>query len=132
MVRVYDAATLEERQAFNGHDGPIYNVAFAPNSPRLATVGWNKNVHIWNVENGQEERRLTDSTGDVWGVSFCTSGDHLVTSGQDGKTRLWNVAEGKQVAMLGGHESAVHNISLDPANHRIALADAMARSAFGT
>ncbi len=22
--------------------------------------------------------------------------------------------------MLGGHESAVHNISLDPANHRIA------------
>ena len=86
----------------------------------LASVGWGKNIRVWNVETGSEVYNLAGSEGDVWGVSFCGDGSHLVTSDQKGAANIWDLSNGTKVATLRGHESAVHNISLDHANRRIA------------
>ncbi|MCL4129105.1 UNVERIFIED_CONTAM: hypothetical protein GTU68_000128 [Idotea baltica] len=49
IVRVFDTETFEQRQSFAGHTGPIYNVAFAPMGPLLASVGWlEQKRFIWN------------------------------------------------------------------------------------
>lgn len=118
-VRVWDAETLSERQTMLGHEGPIYNVAFAPEGPLLATVGWGKDIRVWNVETGGEVYRLTGSAGDVWGVSFCGDGGHLVTSAE-ATANIWDLSDGSMLTTLRGHESAVHNVSLDYETRRIA------------
>jgi WD40 repeat protein len=64
--------------------------------------------------------QLKGAVGDNWGVAFCSLGHHLVTGGQDGAARLWDLNDGTNTAILRGHSSAVHNVSLDPSTHRIA------------
>ncbi|QEG22849.1 WD40 repeat domain-containing serine/threonine protein kinase [Mariniblastus fucicola] len=120
IVRVFDAETFDQRQAFSGHEGPIYNVAFAPKGSLLASVGWNKQIMIWNVETGEKVMQLEGAEGDNWGVQFCGFGTHLVTGGMDGAARLWDVSTGTNTATLRGHSAAVHNIALDPNTHSIA------------
>lgn len=117
-IRILDAKTLEERQTLVGHDGAIYNVHFAPNSELLATAGWGKAIHIWDIQTGQEFKKLA-TTGDVWGVSFCQDSTHVVTANQDGTTKIWDISTGKAVRTLGGHESTVHSVTLDHGSHRI-------------
>lgn len=119
-VFVFDAESLDQRQALAGHDGPIYNLRFAPKGNQLASVGWNKNVRVWNTDTANEELKLTGSEGDVWGVEFCADATHLVTSDQEGTARAWDLATGQVVTTLRGHSAAVHNISLDPTARRVA------------
>lgn len=122
IVRLWDAETLEQRQTMHGHQGPIYNVRFAASGSRLATVGWGKAIHLWDSATGLAEMQLEGSTSDSWSVAFCGEGDgeHAVVASQDGKCRIWDLSNGKLIATLTGHESAVHNVSLDHSTRRIA------------
>ncbi|MCD0461541.1 WD40 repeat domain-containing serine/threonine protein kinase [Roseiconus lacunae] len=120
-VRVYDAETLESRQTMHGHPGPIYDVEFAPKDSLLATVGWGKSLFMWNTATGEKEYSLTDeSGGDNWSVSFCADGSHAVVGGNDGTCRIWDLDTKELISSLSGHESAVHDVSLDQSRYQIA------------
>ncbi|MEM6468726.1 MAG: serine/threonine-protein kinase [Planctomycetota bacterium] len=120
LVRIWDAETLEPRQTMEGHQGPVYNVRFAPTGNRIATVGWGKEIIVWNTNTGLDEMQVESESGDNWSVEFCSDGRHAVVAGQDGVCRIWDLDSQELVASLVGHESAVHNVSLDPKHFRIA------------
>ncbi|MCG8650418.1 MAG: serine/threonine protein kinase [Pirellulales bacterium] len=120
IVRIWDAATMEERHSLSGHAGPIYGARFAESGPLLATVGWNNNIRIWNVETGSEEKSLEGTGGDVWGVRFSRDAARLFTAGQNGNATIWDLANGQALATLMGHQSAAHNIDLSLDNKRLA------------
>ena len=86
----------------------------------MATVGWNKDIFVWNVEIGAKVMQLEGAAGDNCCVEFCSPGNHLITGGQDGSARLWDLNDGSMTATLHGHSSTVHNVALDPVKHRIA------------
>jgi len=121
MVRVFDAETLEQRQAFDGHAGPIYSVAFARDSPLFASVGFKGDAWVWNADTGENVAQLKGLDGDNWGVGFLgDSSQYLLTGGQDGTARLWDVASGRNIATFQGHTAAVHDFALDREAKRIA------------
>jgi WD40 repeat protein len=59
---------------------------------RRAISGGDGVVVLWDVETGEELKRLTGHAGQVWCVAFSPDGQRALSGSQDGTVRLWNVA----------------------------------------
>ncbi|PPR07499.1 hypothetical protein CVT26_013468, partial [Gymnopilus dilepis] len=79
-----------------GHSEQVWSVSFSPDGRRVASGSYDKTVRIWNIETGQEERKLEGHSDQeerkleghsdqVWSVSFSPNG-RRVTSGSSDKT----------------------------------------------
>ena len=62
-VRIWDAATGQERAALTGHTGGVAAVAVAPDGSWLASGGADGTVRIWDAATGQERAALTGHDG---------------------------------------------------------------------
>ena len=62
-VRIWDAATGEERAVLTGHTGGVKAVAVAPDGSWLASGGDDATVRIWDAATGEQRAVLTGHTG---------------------------------------------------------------------
>ena len=77
-------AAANESRLLKGHTERIVeSVAIAPGSRRVVSSGYDNTVRIWDVETGQEIRRLVGHKGLVHGVAFSADGRRVVTGGSD-------------------------------------------------
>ena len=110
------------RELKHAEDLPVVDVAFSPDSERLATAGRDETAKIWAVRTGELLATLEGHQGDVESVAFVpqSEGKQLITVAQDGTTRLWTV-EGKPLDFVepGGHVVAA---SFSPDHHQVATA----------
>jgi hypothetical protein len=61
-LRLWNAATAEERPALAGHAGEILTLAFSPDGKQVATAGWDQSIKLWNASTGQERATLPKAT----------------------------------------------------------------------
>ncbi len=66
-VRIWDAATGQERATLSGHAGRVAAVAVAPDGSWLASAGWDGTVRIWDAATRQERAVLTGHADTVDG-----------------------------------------------------------------
>jgi hypothetical protein len=57
--RVHQSGDGKEVQKFTGHNDWVYSLDFHPASNRLVTGGYDGEVRVWNVENGETLMRWT-------------------------------------------------------------------------
>ena len=57
-MRIWDAATGQQRAILKGHTGGVEAVAVAPDGSWLASGGWDGTVRIWDAATGQERAAL--------------------------------------------------------------------------
>lgn len=80
----------------------VANVAFSGDGQRLAAVGWDGTVRVWDVASGkslytfQHRERATC-------VAFHPSGRQLASGSCDNTARIWDLDTGRQVDTLPGH-----------------------------
>ena len=110
---------IHEQNRLSGHQGDVYDVSFSPNRQRLATVGKDGTIRLWN-RSGKQLAQWKGREGVVYSVvKFSPDGNVIATAGSDGTTELWNLS-GKQLAHLRGHQEAVTNLDFSRDGQRLA------------
>ena len=81
-------ATLSGHTAHGGDGwyGMIRAVFFSPQSNLLVSVGWDQTTRLWDINGGQELRRLSVCCS----ATFTADGRFLLTAG-DGVLRVWGI-----------------------------------------
>jgi WD40 repeat protein/energy-coupling factor transporter ATP-binding protein EcfA2 len=98
---------------------PMNQGEFDPNdSNRVATVGGDGIVRIWNLDQtNQPEKQLAVSQDQLWHVSFDPkNSNRILTMGSNKVARIWDIASNKLITELTGHQDVVTYGSFDPNN----------------
>ncbi len=132
-VHVRETTTGKERFRLAGHEHPVVDVAFSPDSKLIATASLDRTARIWDAATGKCVQTLKGHTSGVTGVTFSPDGLRLLTQcagythrfeitpngtsgGGSGVTdaiaRVWDVKTGEQVQELTWGGSARRGITL--------------------
>jgi WD40 repeat protein len=126
MLRLWDVTTGRlEGPPIQAHTGRIRGLAFSPVDQILASAGEDGVIRFWDPV----ARRPIDPpivlNHDIRTIAFSSDGQMLaVAVEQDSKIELWNVKDRSQSSPLGGHESWISAMALDPEGQAIASASA--------
>jgi formylglycine-generating enzyme required for sulfatase activity/tRNA A-37 threonylcarbamoyl transferase component Bud32 len=97
----------EVRRFLGRSTGPIA-VALSADGRRLLSGTPDQALRVWDVETGQEVRRLTAHGQVIWWVAISPDGRRALSTGGDGTVRLWDLETGKQRLCLRGHAGCAH------------------------
>ena len=104
-VRIWDAATGQQRATITDGIDSVHAVAVAPDGSWLASGSYSGRVRIWDVATRQQRATITGHTGSVNAVAAAPDGSWLASGSDDGTVRIWNVATGKRRATLTGRRT---------------------------
>ena len=111
----------------DAHKDAIYALAFSPDGKTLATAGYDRVIHLWDVpQDGKLAKapRLTlkDHSDAVYGLSFHPDGKLLASAGADRAVKVWDVASGKRLYTLGDATDWVYAVAWSPDKKHLAAA----------
>ncbi|MET8989952.1 AAA family ATPase [Nonomuraea wenchangensis] len=127
IVRFLNTASGRIDRSFDtGLQGPLTDVAFAPDSSFIAIAGNTGAVQLWNLRDESKPITLAGHVGDITALTFSPDGRLLATAGSDSFVRLWNVAAGKPQntpPMRGGRTILAMTMTSDGATMAAASSD---------
>ncbi|KAK2714672.1 hypothetical protein QYM36_009035, partial [Artemia franciscana] len=85
--------------ALAGHMSTVTGIEFTPNFQKMISVGRDKVIILWNMENITQERTIPLFEA-VEGL--CLLEDSVVTAGERGVLRKWNLVNGSEVKVAAG------------------------------
>ena len=133
-LKLWDAATGEERAVLEGHRSGIIGLAFSPDGSTLATGGYDQLVKLWNPATGEEIMTLSGHPSWVSRAVFSPDSKTLATgSGGDpayqgeNEIRLWDVATGDERSTLRFEQfkrNDVYSLAFSPDGTQLASGSA--------
>jgi WD40 repeat protein/tRNA A-37 threonylcarbamoyl transferase component Bud32 len=129
VVRLWDLESGDLSREFHGHTEWVFSVAFSPDG-RLAYStsggfddgawrdGTDSAIRVWDVETGQEVRKLEGHKGIVWRVALSPDGRHVLSGGSDKASILWDAKTGAEIRRFRGHTARVDWVDFLPDGRR--------------
>jgi len=122
---------------FEGHTGPVADLAFSPDGKlALSGGGWpqgDRTLRLWEVASGKEIRQFDmtgiplnpdqsggrEAPGEVYCLEFMPDGKQAVAGISGGAVGLWDVSTGKLIRHFEGHTGTVYGLSVSKEGDRI-------------
>ena len=133
---------IEPIAVLSGNAGPVWSIAFTPDSETLAMSIDDGTVKLWNIAEKRVRSTIKAHPGPVWGMSISHDGRLLATGGDDSKVRVFDLASMSEVnsfetgyairtlafsqssndVLIGGRTGQVEVWNTDSATKRLAAA----------
>jgi WD40 repeat protein len=90
-------------------------VAVSPDGRRAYTASADKLILVWDVETGEEVRRLEGHSAPVRRMAFTPDGTRLLSASNDadGTLALWDLASGEMLRKFLGHRYSM-GVAISP------------------
>jgi WD40 repeat protein len=97
----------------------IVNVIWSADGQRIATVGSDHTVRVWEGRSGNPVSMLTGHTDWVLSVCFSPDARRVLTASNDETARVWDAETGKALVTLTGHTLGLTAAVFDRNGERI-------------
>ncbi len=105
-ARLWDAATGQLQNVFQGHKEGVSQAVFHPNGQRVVTAGKDEKIKLWDVITGKEILTLEVPSGIATPLAFTADGLTLFTADWDGTVWFfsaedWTLSETLATSTMG-------------------------------
>jgi len=88
---------------FEGHYGRnVYSVCFSPDGRYILSGANDKNIRLWDIENGKEIKQFEGEITSVYSICFSPDGRYVISGNDDNTIRLWDVKSGREIRQFKG------------------------------
>jgi serine/threonine protein kinase len=99
---------------FEGHEQPVEALAYASESPLIASGGADKTVRLWDVTTLSQKRQYRGARDEVTAVAFARNGRLLAGGALDGRINVWSVLSSRRLRTLTGHKGRIAGLAFAP------------------
>jgi WD40 repeat protein len=115
--------------AIPAHKDSVFALAFSPDGRTLATTGYDRLIHAWDVPadaTAPKAPRLTlkDHSDVVYALAFNHDGTLLASGSADRSVKVWDAATGKRLYTLGDPTDWVYCLAWSPDKKHLAAGSA--------
>nr|AEX63273.1 putative BTB_POZ domain and WD-repeat protein [Moumouvirus Monve] len=97
----------------------ILDLACSPNNKIFASCGDDNNITLWDRENGDYIRTLSNHSAQVGSIKFSSNGKYLISGSNDKTIKLWNVENGQVLKTFKGHTNKITHVYFSPDDKNI-------------
>ncbi|KAG8937761.1 hypothetical protein FRC03_007874 [Tulasnella sp. 419] len=117
-VCIWDAVTGSLIRKLEGHNGPVWSVAFSHDSTMIVSGSDDQTVCIWDAVTGSLIRKLEGHHDDVKSVAFSADGLYVVAYYYWGVNYMWSIADPSRPPvrapqLFTGHQAITSNYILN-------------------
>ena len=103
---------------FKAHSSRIWQLAFSPQTPILASASEEGTVKLWRTDGTLVSTPITDA-GAVWGVAWSPDGQRLAATSLDDTLYLWAYPDGP-LQKIPGQSDGLTRVAFSPDGHIMA------------
>jgi len=107
-------------KTLQGHEKSVINISFSTDGELLSSIGADKTIRIWNLNDGQCLRVIRENENGDISSSFSLDDKFLTTGGWDGNIRIWNLNNGNLIKTINAHTSEIRKVISHPNGRMIA------------
>lgn len=93
----------------SGHVDAVTDFAFTGDPDKFVTVGWDKNVKVWDLKAGREIKNFPEA--DAINACFLEDGDNLIVTAGAGGLHVWNRTTAR-IERSVAHKSEIKGLAI--------------------
>ncbi len=99
---------------YRGHFGRVNALAWSPNGQRIASVGSDKTLQVWDGVTGKKYFIHRNPSSTITCVAWSYDGRYLATGANDKLVQVWDTVTRNSVTIYAGHTGYITSVSWSP------------------